>query len=300
MSAVSIPKGPIQLAGLLYQPTLLPGAKAAGLVVIHPAGGVKEQTAGIYARKLADAGFVTICYDAAHQGESGGEPHFLEDPFQRVSDVWAVVDYLQKLDSVDPNKIGVVGVCAGGGFAVDAAKADHRIKAVAGVSTVNMGDSVRRGWNGDEDPTKHVAALDMAAQQMSLESKGAAAVTLPYCPPQLDPNGPYDMTQVFDYYLTPRGQHPRSENKMLMSSLPRMFAYDAFHLADLLLKQPTLLIAGDKAGTLWHTERLVGMVGDAARKVIVENGTHVDFYDKEEFVGPAVVCIAEFMDAQFA
>lgn len=80
----------------------------------HPGGGVKEQTASLYAKKLAQEGFTTVCFDASHQGESGGEPHFLEDPSQRVSDVWSVVDYLEHLDFVDPDKIAVVGICAGG------------------------------------------------------------------------------------------------------------------------------------------------------------------------------------------
>jgi fermentation-respiration switch protein FrsA (DUF1100 family) len=162
MSEISIKKGPIALAGLLFKPSNASG-KTPGLVIVHPGGGVKEQTASTYARKLADAGFTTIAYDASFQGASGGEPHFLEDPNERVSDVYAVIDYLQKLDTVDENRIGVLGICAGGGYAVGAAKGDHRLKAVATVSMVNIGDASRLGWNGDEDPSKHVEALNGAA-----------------------------------------------------------------------------------------------------------------------------------------
>lgn len=93
MSAISIKKGPIQLAGILYKPTTA-ASKSPALVIVHPGGGVKEQTAGLYAKKLSEKGFVTVAYDASHQGESGGEPHFLEDPSARVSDVYSVVDYL--------------------------------------------------------------------------------------------------------------------------------------------------------------------------------------------------------------
>lgn len=142
MSAISIPKGPISLAGLLFAPTNASG-KTAALIIVHPGGGVKEQTAQKYAKKLSNAGFTTVAYDASFQGASGGEPHFLEDPYERVSDVYAVISYLQGLDSVDADKIGVVGICAGGGYAIAATKGDHRIKAVATLSMVNIGDSAR-------------------------------------------------------------------------------------------------------------------------------------------------------------
>ena len=103
MSVISIQKGPISLAGLLFTPPNASG-KTAALVIVHPGGGVKEQTAQTYAKKLANAGFTTVAYDASYQGASGGEPHFLEDPNERVSDVYAVVSYLQNLDSVDSDK----------------------------------------------------------------------------------------------------------------------------------------------------------------------------------------------------
>ncbi|BCS19720.1 alpha/beta hydrolase [Aspergillus puulaauensis] len=293
MSAVSIIKGPIQLAGLLFKPTT--SGKTPSLIVIHPGGGVKEQTAQVYAKKLAANGFTAVCYDASHQGESGGDPHFLEDPNQRVSDIYAVVDYLQKEDSVDAGKIGVVGICAGGGYAVAATKADHRLKAVAAISMVNIGDSARQGWYGDEDPTKHVASLEQAAAQIAAETQGAERAAAPYVPPQLDDKTPYDLKEAHDYYLGPRAQHPRAENKMLFLSFPRVLTFDAFHLAEWFLTQPTLLIAGEKAGSLWHTEKLDGILGGKATKVILPKGTHMDLYDKEEFVDPAVKNVVEFM-----
>lgn len=296
MSAVSIPRGPIQLAGIVYRPTSASG-KGPGLVVVHPGGGVKEQTASLYAKNLASVGFTTIAYDASYQGESGGEPHFLEDPAARVSDVWAVVDYLEALDTVDPARLGVVGICAGGGYAVAAAKADHRLKSIATVSMVNIGDSARLGWDGDEDASKHAETLKQMAQQIQAENKGADLGSAPYVPPQPDDKTPPDMKEASEYYLTPRAQHPRAANKMLFRSFPRVLTFDAFHLADLYLQQPTILIAGSKAGSLWHTEKLDKLIGGATKKVIVPGGTHMDFYDKEPFVNPAVKEIAEFMKA---
>lgn len=299
MSAISIKKGPISLAGLLFKPST-PAKKTPGLVIVHPGGGVKEQTAQTYAQKLADAGFTTIAYDASYQGASGGEPHFLEDPNERVSDVYAVVDYLQNIDTVDPEKIGVLGICAGGGYAAAAAKADHRLKALATISMVNIGDSARKGWDGGEDPSKQVESIQGAAAQITAEVKGAERAAAPYVPPQPDDKTPRDMKEASDYYLTPRAQHPRAENKMLFLSFPRVLTFDAFHLADVFLKQPSLLIAGEKAGSLWHTERLDKLVGGATKKIIVPNGAHMDFYDNEAYVGPAAKNVAEFMNQHLA
>ncbi|KAJ6142884.1 hypothetical protein N7471_002337 [Penicillium samsonianum] len=290
MSEVSIKKGPISLAALLFKPAGQSG-KTSGLVVVHPGGGVKEQTAGTYAKRLADAGFTTIVYDAAFQGAN---------PNERVSDIYAAIDYLQNLDSVDSEKIGVLGICAGGGYAVAAAKGDQRLKAVATVSMVDIGASARLGWDGDEDPSKHVDSLRAAAAQITAEVKGAERAAAPYVPPQPDNKTPRDLREASDYYLTPRAQHPRAENKMLYLSFPRVLTFDAFHLADVFLKQPVLLIAGSEAGSLWHTERLDKLIGGATKKIIVPKGAHMDFYDNEAYVGPAVKDVAEFMKTNLA
>ncbi|OOQ91484.1 X-Pro dipeptidyl-peptidase (S15 family) protein [Penicillium brasilianum] len=294
MSSISIKKGPIQLAGLLYKPTNA-AAKNPALVIVHPGGGVKEQTASLYAKKLSDHGFVTVAYDASHQGESGGEPHFLEDPSARVSDVYSVVDYLEKQDFVDPEKIAIVGICAGGGYSVAAAKSDHRLKAIATISMVNIGDSARLGWDADEDPKTKVAAFDMAAKQISAENNGAEPVAAPYVPPQTDDKTPFDMKEASDYYLTPRAQHPRAANKMLLRSFPLVLNFDAFQFAELYLTQPTLLIAGKNAGSLWHTEKLDKQIGGATKKLIVPNAAHMDFYDGAEYVELAVKNVVDFM-----
>ncbi|KAI9034876.1 alpha/beta hydrolase [Aspergillus affinis] len=296
MSAIAVKKGPIQLAGLLFTPTTS-SDKTPALIVVHPGGGVKEQTAQVYAKKFAADGFKVVCYDASYQGESGGEPHFLEDPNERVSDIYAVVDYLQNDKSVDAGKIGVVGICAGGGYAVAATKADHRLKAVAAISMVNIGDSARLGWYGDEDSKKQVTSLDQAAAQITAETQGSERAAAPYVPPQLDDKTPYDLKEAHDYYLGPRAQHPRAENKMLFLSFPRVLTFDAFHLAGLFLTQPTLLVAGENAGSLWHTEKLSKILDGKAKKVILPKGTHMDLYDKEEFVKPAAKNVVEFMQA---
>jgi fermentation-respiration switch protein FrsA (DUF1100 family) len=135
----------------------------------------------------------------------------------------------------------------------------------------------------------------MAAKQISAENNGAEPAAAPYVPPQLDDKTPADMKEAHDYYLTPRAQHPRACNKMLLRSFPLVLNFDAFHLADLYLTQPTLLIAGEKAGSLWHTEKLDKLIGGATKKLVVPNGTHMDFYDQEKYVELAVKNVSEFM-----
>src|SRR5690606_31425104 len=117
--------------------------KYAAIVCVHPGSSCKGQTAGIYAEKLAEQGFVAIAFDASFQGESGGEPRYIEDPATRVEDVRCAVDYLTTLPYVDEDRIGVLGVCAGGGYAVNAAMTEHRIKAVGTVVAANIGKLYR-------------------------------------------------------------------------------------------------------------------------------------------------------------
>ncbi|KIW94460.1 uncharacterized protein Z519_04436 [Cladophialophora bantiana CBS 173.52] len=295
MSAIRIPKGSINLAGLLFKPASL-SDKAPGLVVIHPGGGVKEQTASTYAKRLSDQGFVAICYDASHQGDSEGLPHFLEDPSARVTDASAVVDYLERLDYVDMNRIAVVGICAGGGYAAAAAKGDHRLKAVAMVSAVNIGDGARFGWYGNEQPSSQVANLDQVAQAIQAEAQGTEAATAPYVPPTPGDNTPVDLADAYNYYCTPRAQHKNAQNKMLLRSVPLVLNFDAWQFADLFLTQPVLIVVGEKAESRWHSEKIYKILegkNNNVKKVVVPDGRHMDFYDKDDFVNPAIADIVD-------
>jgi fermentation-respiration switch protein FrsA (DUF1100 family) len=149
MQSVQFKNRDIVMAGHLYRPNdFKDGARYPAIVCVHPGGGVKEQTAGVYARRLADQGFVTLAYDSSYQGASGGTPHFLDEPMNRVADVYSAVDYLTTLSFVEAERIGVLGICAGGGMAVKAASVDRRIKAVGTASAVNVGTATRKGWEG--------------------------------------------------------------------------------------------------------------------------------------------------------
>lgn len=302
MDAITFPNGPITVAGNLHLPADFdPSRSHAAIVVVHPGGGVKEQTAGLYAAKLAERGLVALAFDASYQGESGGEPHFLEDPAVRVEDIRAAVDHLQTLEYVDPERIGVLGVCAGGGYAVNATMTDHRVKAVTTVSALNIGSGFRRGWYGLDPASAAVDMLDNAAKQRTAEAGGAEPFYAPYVPAEPDESTPRDMAEAHDYYLTPRAQHPNAENKWLFArSLSKIFAFDAFHLVEELLTQPVLIVAGGDAGSLWHSTELYTRARSEKRLVVVEGGTHMDFYDVPEYVDRAVAEAVPFFEKNLA
>ncbi|MFF0454761.1 alpha/beta hydrolase [Nocardia africana] len=302
MEAITFANGPIEMAGNLHlPPDFDPKGSYAAVVTVHPGGGVKEQTAGLYASKMAEQGFVALAFDASYQGDSGGEPHFLEDPSRRVEDVHAAVDYLQSLDYVDTERIGVVGICAGGGYGVNATMTDSRIKAIATVSALNIGSAWRKGWFGTEPDSAAVPVRDAASAQRTAEAGGADAFMAEYVPSTLDDSVPRDLAEAHDYYLTPRAQHPNAQNKYSLAlSIPRILAFDAFHLVEDLLTQPALIVAGSEAGSLWHSTELYSRARGEKKLVIVEGGAHMDFYDVPKYVDRAVAEFTPFFREKLA
>ena len=156
--------------------------KYPAIVCIHPAGGVKEQTIGMYASRLAENGFVVLTFDASYQGESEGEPRYLEDPTARVEDARAGADYLATLPYIDTTRMGVFGICAGGGYAISVAQTEHRFKAVATVSAAPMGEGFRN-FLGNETPTS--VLLDMlkkVGEQRTVEENGGELLYMHWVP----------------------------------------------------------------------------------------------------------------------
>lgn len=280
--SVTFKNNGIDMAGDLYLPkNFNEGTKYPAIVSVHPGGGVKEQTAGLYAKKLAEQGFVALAFDASHQGASGGMPRFLDDPMRRVGDIFSAVDYLTTLSYVDASRIGALGICAGSGTTVKAASMERRIKAIATVSAVDVGPAVRYGWDGKASKADQLALLDAIAKQRDAEAAGAAPLLVNYVPNVGDKSAPRDLQEAADYYLTPRGQHPNSTNKMIMtSSLSAMVSFTGFDRVDL-LTQPLMIIAGSEAGSLWHSKELHAKATGQKELFIVNGATHMDLYDGE-------------------
>ena len=157
------------------------GRKYPAVVVTHPFGGVKEQTSGLYAQRLAEHGFVTLAYDASYQGESGGKPRLMEVPAQRLDDISCAIDFLAQHPQVDPERIGSLGICAGGGYALCHAQTELRVKAVAAVSTFNLGEARREGM-GTISYEERMKRLKEASDARSREARGEPVRLVPVVP----------------------------------------------------------------------------------------------------------------------
>jgi fermentation-respiration switch protein FrsA (DUF1100 family) len=289
VQAVTFKKDNLSLAGNLYFPAGFDrNEKYPAIVAVHPGGGVKEQTAGLYAQKLAEAGYVALAFDASYQGASEGEPRFLDNPLNRVGDIYSAVDYLVTLPYVDANRIGGLGICAGSGATVKAAMTDRRIKALVTVSGVDVGAASRRGWEG-KDTLDQIAVLEAIAKQRTAEANGAAPMYGHYVPEVGDTSAPRDLQEAAVYYRTPRGQHPNSTNKVLFTGTSYAILFDGFGQADKLLTQPLLLIAGSEAGSLWQSQELIKKAASKNKELfIVKGATHMDLYDIPKYVDQAV------------
>lgn len=281
MQHVNFKNRNLTMAGSLNQPSnFQQGTRYPAIVVVHPAGGVKEQTAGEYAKRLAAEGFVTLAFDASYQGESGGEPRYLDLPMNRVGDIFSAVDYLTTLPFVDAGRIGILGICAGGGYSIKAASLDRRIKAVATASAANVGNASKKGWDGTSPLSALPATLEMLFKQRTAEANGADAAYGTYIPNLGEASPLRDMREGTDYYCTPRGQHPNSPNKMLLTSLIDWIGFDAFDLVDPLLTQPLMICAGSEAESLWQSQQLYAKTPEGNKELFLIAGkSHMDLYD---------------------
>ena len=271
------------------------GHKYPTIVALHPFGSCKEQTAGnVYAPALAKDGFVVIVFDASFQGESGGSPRWIEDPTQRVEDVSRVIDYAVTLPYVDADRIGVLGVCGGGGYALNATLTEKRIKAAVSITGVNIG----RLFREDFSQFKPLAALEAMAAHRTGEARGDEPKVnelLPASPEAARKAGQTerDVFEATDYYKTPRGQSLGGPARMLFSHAQKTLAWDAFAFAELLLTQPVMIVVGQKVGSFGAFRDGMEIYGRATASkdrqlVSLENASHYDLYDKPEAVGPAL------------
>jgi len=270
--------------------------------VTHPFGGVKEQTAGLYAQRLAEEGFIALAYDASYQGESGGEPRLMEVPAQRLDDISCAIDFLVQHPQVDAKRIGSLGICAGGSYALCNATTELRVKAVAAVSTFNLGEARREGM-GTISYDERMKRLKNASEARSREARGEPVQLVPVVPESpagFTESTPQLYREGYDYYRTPRAQHPNSPNKYALSSLPLQMAYFPFDQLETISPRPLLVIAGSKADTLFWSRDVYAKAREPKELHIVEGATHVDMYDRTQFVAPAVAKLKDFFGRHLA
>ena len=287
----------IDIAANVYTPANYdPSKKYPAVVVAHPNGGVKEQTAGLYAQRLAEAGYITIAADAAYQGASGGEPRHTDKPQFRVEDIHGMADFITQYIGVDINRIGLLGICGGGGYSLKAAQSDKRFKAVATLSMFNSGEVRRNGFMNSQVSTiqeRLKQATDARAQEVAGGEIIYAGVANP-----TDEEVAKITTDLYRegyvyYYKT--HAHPNSTFKYTMSSLLDLMTFDAASNMDL-INQPLLMMAGSKADTKYMTDEAFSKATNAKSKelFLIPGATHIQTYYVPQYVDIAMNKLKEF------
>lgn len=287
----------LKIAANLYTPgDYVKTKKYPAIVVAHPNGGVKEQVAGLYAQRLVEQGYITLVADAIYQGASGGAPRHMDKPFYRQEDIHGMVDYISQYPGVDPERIGVLGICGGGGYTLKATQSDKRLKAVATLSIFNSG-RVRRNGYMDSQLSSVQERLKQATSARAQEATGAKANLVGNVTPtnvqiaQL----PFALyCEGFEYYGKTHA-HPNATFAYTESSLMDLMTFDATSQIEL-IDQPLLMIAGGKADSLY-------MLEDAFRKatgtkdkelLLIPNATHIQTYYVPTYVDSAVEKLTQF------
>lgn len=287
----------ITIAANVYTPANYDAfRKYPTIVVAHPNGGVKEQVAGLYAQRLAEQGYITIAADAAYQGASGGEPRNIDKPANRIEDIHGMADFITQYAGVDASRLGVLGICGGGGYSLKAAQSDKRFKAVATLSMFNSGQVRRNGFMNSQASTIQ-ERLKQATDARAQEAAGGNVIYTGLATPTDEeitriPTDLYREGYVY-YYRT--HTHPNSTFKYTMSSLLDLMTFDAATNMDL-INQPLLMIAGSKADSFYMTDEAFKKATNSKNKelFLIDGATHIQTYWKPEYVSQAVNKLLNF------
>ncbi|MCX2740117.1 alpha/beta hydrolase [Pontibacter anaerobius] len=270
--------------------------KYPAVVIAHPNGGVKEQVAGLYAQRLAEQGYITIAADAAYQGASGGTPRNVDKPANRIEDIHAMGDFISQYKGVDANRLGLLGICGGGGYSLKAAQSDKRFKAVATLSMFNSGVVRRNGFMNSQFSTIQ-ERLKQASEARASEAAGGeiryAADT--EITDEMADKMPFDLYREGHYYYHRTHAHPNSTFRYTMSSLLDLMTFDASTNMDL-INQPLLMMAGSEADTYYMTDDAFSKAVNAKNKelLLINGATHIQTYWKPEYVSQAVDKLGTF------
>ncbi len=262
--------------------------KHKAIVVGTPYGGVKEQGAGIYAQEMAKRGFVAIAFDESFNGESGGEPRHVSSPDIFVEDFSAGVDFLGTLPFVDREKIGAIGICGAGGFALAAAQVDKRIKAIATASMYDISRFLGKGWNDSMSKEERNNLLEAMAKQRWEDAdnkKPAMGNAFPSEAQDTIPEGLDPITsEFFEYYAMKRGFHPRAGAAFTKTSAMAFMNFALLDHIETISPRPILFIMGEKAHSRYFTEDAYKWAANPKELYIVEGARHIDLYDKIDMI----------------
>jgi fermentation-respiration switch protein FrsA (DUF1100 family) len=291
INPVSYKLNGLDIAANVYTPADYDPKKTyPAIVVAHPNGGVKEQVAGLYAQRLAEKGYVTITADAAYQGASGGEPRNVDKPVNRIEDIHGMADFITQYTGVDKNRLGLLGICGGGGYSLVAAETDKRFKSIATVSMFNSGRVRRNGYQDSQLDTiqkRLKQASDARAQEAAggeVLYSGDANLT-----DEQIAKLPYELyRQGYEYYWKTNA-HPGSTFKYTTSSLLDLMNFDVTDHINL-INQPLLMIAGIKADSLYMTEDAFQKATGTKDKELykIEGATHIETYWVPKYVDAAI------------
>lgn len=272
----------ITLTGDLYIPKNASNNLSA-IAISGPFGAVKEQSSGLYANQMAERGFVVLAFDPSYTGESGGEPRNVASPDINTEDFSAAIDFLGLQEKVDRNKLGIIGICGFGGFALNATAVDKRVKAVATISMYDMSRVNAEGYFGSTTPEQRTKMLE----EMSLQRWEDAKNGTPKYPEnglgQTNEKSPQFVKEYYDYYKTKRGFHERSLNSNGAWTATNSLSFMNMPLLTYIKEispRPMLLIAGEKAHSRYFSEDAFKMANEPKELMIIPNAVHVDLYDK--------------------
>lgn len=272
----------ITLAADLYLPKNRGDQRLPAIVVGGPFGAVKEQAAGLYAQTMAERGFVTMAFDASYTGESGGEPRNIASPDINTEDFMAAVDFIGLQSYVDRERIGVIGICGMGGMALNATAADKRVKAVVASTMYDMSRVMSKGYNDSMTAEQRAQALEhMSLQRWEDAASGKPAYQPAYN--KLSGGEAQFLVEYANYYMTPRGYHPRAVNSGNSWSVTTPQAFMNMPILSYIQEispRPILFVHGEKAHSRYFSETAYAAAAQPKELLIVKDATHVDLYDR--------------------
>ena len=278
----------ITLSGDLYLPKNLGSEKLSALAISGPFGAVKEQSSGLYANQMAERSFAVVAFDPSYTGESDGGPRNVASPEINTEDFSAAIDFLGLQKNVDRNKIGIIGICGFGGFALNATAIDKRVKAVATTSLYDMTRVMSKGYNDSVTPEQRTKTLeDLGEQRWKDAEAGKPADGPRNLPETLKGDEPQFVKEYFDYYRTSRGFHVNSVNSngaWLVTNPISFMNMPILSYVKEISPRPMLLIAGENAHSRYFSEDIFKVANEPKELMIIPNAVHADLYDKVDVI----------------